>query len=211
MRACTLKVVTPKTLVVKIGAKKPVKREITALDVRDALAELHVKVGKHDEVSPRLGKTLDDGDRIVFTDVRVVTRRDRDQAIDFGTVTRSDSSLLEGKSRTVRAGRAGVRDVTYRLTFRNGRLDTHQGRPLRRRARAGQRGGRQRHQAAPAAARAGARARRELRPPAAPSGTGSPRASPAATGPRTPATATTAACSSASAPGRRTAAPAVPT
>ena len=119
-----LKVVTPKTLVVKIGAKKPVRREITALDVRDALAELHVKVGKQDEVSPRLGKTLDDGDRIVFTDVRVVTRRDRDQAIDFGTVTRSDSSLLEGKSRTVRAGRAGVRDVTYRLTYRNGRLDS---------------------------------------------------------------------------------------
>ena len=36
-------------------------------------------------------------------------------------------------------------------------------------------------------------------------------ASPAATGPPTPATATTAACSSTSAPGRRTAAPAVPT
>ena len=119
-----LKVVTPKTLVVRIGAKKPVKREITALNVRDALSELHVKVGRQDEVSPRLGKTLDDGDRIVFTDVRVVNRRDRDQAIDFGTVTRSDSSLLEGKSRTVRSGRAGLRDVTYRLTYRNGRLDS---------------------------------------------------------------------------------------
>jgi resuscitation-promoting factor RpfB len=39
-------------------------------------------------------------------------------------VTRSDSSLLEGRSRTVREGRVGVRDVTYRLTFRNGRLTT---------------------------------------------------------------------------------------
>jgi resuscitation-promoting factor RpfB len=120
----SLSVVTPKRLTVKIGAKKPVKREITALKVKDALRELHVKLGKHDEVTPAPGRTIEDGDRIVFTDVRIVTRRERHQAIDFGTVTRSDSSLLEGRTRTVREGRAGARDVTYRLTYRNGRLTT---------------------------------------------------------------------------------------
>ena len=73
-----LKVVTPKTLVVKIGAKKPVKREITALDVRDALRRAPRQGGQAATRSARAwARRCDDGDRIVFTDVRVVTRRDR--------------------------------------------------------------------------------------------------------------------------------------
>ncbi len=70
-----LEVVTPKKLELKIGAKKPVKRELTALTVKDALKEMDVKVEKRDIVKPGLGKELDDGDRVVFTDIRVVTKR----------------------------------------------------------------------------------------------------------------------------------------
>ena len=70
-----LEVVTPKKLELKIGAKKPVKRELTALTVEDALKEMGVKVEKRDIVKPGLGKELDDGDRVVFTDIRVVTKR----------------------------------------------------------------------------------------------------------------------------------------
>jgi resuscitation-promoting factor RpfB len=36
-------------------------------------------------------------------------------------IEREDSSMFEGERETVRAGRAGVRDVTYRIVFRNGR------------------------------------------------------------------------------------------
>ena len=117
-----LDVVTPKTLNVKIGAKKPVKRTITALTVEDALKELHVKVGKTDETTPAPQHELADGDKIVFTDVRVVTRHVKDESIGYDTVNRDDSSLLEGDSKVVRSGSEGLRDVTYRLVFRNGEL-----------------------------------------------------------------------------------------
>jgi uncharacterized protein YabE (DUF348 family) len=118
----SLEVVTPKTLRVKLAGKRWVKREITALTVKEALAELDVKVEKQDEVRPRLSHALTDGDRIVFTDIRVVEKRVAREALDFNTVRQDDSSLLEGKSTVARSGAEGVRDVTYRLVFRNGEL-----------------------------------------------------------------------------------------
>ena len=122
-RGLDLSVVTPKKLVVKLRDAKPVRRAVTALSARAALRELGVKVTKDDVVTPRQGHQLRDGDRLVFTDVRMVTRRDPHQSIAYDTVHRSSSSLLEGHSRTVRSGTPGVRDVTYRLVFRNGDLD----------------------------------------------------------------------------------------
>jgi uncharacterized protein YabE (DUF348 family) len=118
----SLEVVTPKTLRIKVADRRWVKREITALTVEEALAELKVKVGKQDQTRPRLGHAVSDGDRIVFTDIRVVTRRDAREGIDFGTVRQNDSSLLEGRTTVARSGAEGVRDVTYRLVFRNGEL-----------------------------------------------------------------------------------------
>jgi resuscitation-promoting factor RpfB len=119
-----LEVVTPKKLKLEIAGKKPVKKELTALTVKDALKEMDVKVGKRDVVKPGLGKELDDGDRVVFTDIRVVTKRVKAEAIGFDTVEREDSSLLEGKTEVIRAGDAGSRNVTYKRTFRNGKLVT---------------------------------------------------------------------------------------
>jgi uncharacterized protein YabE (DUF348 family) len=118
----SLSVVTPKTLKIQIGSKKVRKTQLTALTVEDALGELGVKFGKNDEVKPALDTEITDGDKVVVTDIRVVTKRVKDERIDFDTVEREDSSMTEGDQETVRAGRDGVRDVTYRLTYRNGRL-----------------------------------------------------------------------------------------
>jgi resuscitation-promoting factor RpfB len=117
-----LEVVTPKKLKLEIGGKKPVKKELTALTVKDALKEMDVKVEKRDIVKPGLGKELDDGDRVVFTDIRVVTKRVKAEAIGFDTVEREDSSMLEGRTEVIRGGDAGSRNVTYKRTFRNGKL-----------------------------------------------------------------------------------------
>jgi len=117
-----LEVVTPKKLQLQIAGKKPVKKELTALTTKDALKEMHVKVGKHDIVKPSLGKELEDGDRVVFTDIRVVTKRVKAETLGFDTIEREDSSMLEGKTEVIRAGDAGSRDVTYKRTFRNGKL-----------------------------------------------------------------------------------------
>jgi hypothetical protein len=50
----------------------------------------------------------------------------RHEAVDFGTIRRDDSSMYAGDTSVVRAGSDGVRDVTYRLTFRNGHLAVRQ-------------------------------------------------------------------------------------
>jgi uncharacterized protein YabE (DUF348 family) len=120
----SLKVVTEKTLDVKVADQKVVTRKVPALTARDALKEMGVKVDQHDKITPGADHELDDGDKVVFTDIDVKTKRVQDEAIDFSTVERADSSMLEGKTDTVRSGRAGVRDVTYRQTFRNGELVT---------------------------------------------------------------------------------------
>jgi resuscitation-promoting factor RpfB len=116
-----LDVVTPKSLTVKVAGAKPKKHSITALTVGQALRELDVKVGKLDKVEPGVGATLEDGDRIVFTDIRKATRKVT-ESIGFDTVEREDSSMYEGESETVRAGEAGARKVTYRVTIRNGEV-----------------------------------------------------------------------------------------
>jgi uncharacterized protein YabE (DUF348 family) len=118
----TLDVITPKKLKVSVAGKKPVTRTLTALTAEEALKEMGVKVEKRDVVRPGPQTTLEDGDRVVFTDMKVVTKRVKREAVDFTTVEREDSSMFEGETETVRSGEDGVRDVTYRLTFRNGQL-----------------------------------------------------------------------------------------
>ena len=64
---------------------------------------------------------LEDGDRLVFTDVRTVTKKVT-EAVAFDTVERTDSSMYEDESETVRAGQAGSRRVVYEITFENGKV-----------------------------------------------------------------------------------------
>ncbi len=118
----SLDVVTAKDLRIKVGDRKPVDRTITALTVEDALQELGVEVGPRDEIKPAVDHVLEDGDRLVFTDVRVVTRDVKGETVPFDTVEREDGSMFEGESEVVTAGRAGVRDVTYRIVYRNGEV-----------------------------------------------------------------------------------------
>ncbi|HEU5038628.1 MAG TPA: transglycosylase family protein [Nocardioides sp.] len=118
----TVQVVTPKTLHVKIGGHKMVTKVITALTVEDALDELGVKVGKHDRTKPAPQHPLRDGDKLVFTDVKVVTKHVDGEVMDYSTVEQDDSSMYEGQTSVVRDGRTGLRDVTYRIVYRNGEV-----------------------------------------------------------------------------------------
>jgi uncharacterized protein YabE (DUF348 family) len=115
----SLSVVTPKTLKVKLGKHDVEKRTLTALTVEEALDELGVRVGKHDETSPAPAHVLEDGDKLVFTNIRVVTKKVDGEVIDFGTVEQEDGSMFEGETSVVRAGKTGLRDVTYRIVYVN--------------------------------------------------------------------------------------------
>jgi uncharacterized protein YabE (DUF348 family) len=116
-----LDIVTPKNLTVKIGGDKPTDESVAALTVGDALEKLGVEVGKHDEVEPGLGTVLEDGDKLVFTQVRKVTKEVTED-VAYKTVERTDSSMYDDESETVRAGQDGSRRVTYRITIENGKV-----------------------------------------------------------------------------------------
>lgn len=117
-----LEVVTPKRLTLKLGPRKPVTRQVTALTVEEALEEAGVTVHQPDVVTPALDHLVVDGDRIVFTNVRIEKRSVTGESLPFETIERDDDSMTEGETTVVREGRAGLRDVTYRLEFRNGEL-----------------------------------------------------------------------------------------
>jgi uncharacterized protein YabE (DUF348 family) len=117
-----LEVVTPKKLVLRLAGAKPVTRTVTALTVDEALAELGVEVGKIDKTKPALDATLDDGDRIVFTDFRIAKRKVKGEPVAFETVEQPDDSMYEGLSVTEREGETGTRNVTYKVVFKNGKL-----------------------------------------------------------------------------------------
>ena len=116
-----LDVITPKKLTVKIGGEKAKKQTVTALTVSQALDDLGVKVSKLDKVKPGLGATLEEGDKIVFTDVRKVTKRVT-ESVAFDTVEREDSGMYADESETIRSGKDGSRKVLYKITFVNGEV-----------------------------------------------------------------------------------------
>ena len=115
-------VATPKELTVVIGGKHAVHRNIPAVTVAQALKALGVNLGKHDIVHPGLHHQLGDGDKLVLTRVRIVHKQVDGETVDYTTVKHDDSSMAEGRSTVVRAGHDGMRNVTYRIVFRNGHL-----------------------------------------------------------------------------------------
>jgi resuscitation-promoting factor RpfB len=116
-----LRITTPKTLTVKLGRAEPRKVVLAAADVRDLLDELGASYDANDRVSPGLDTLLADGQRIVLTRVRVARVHVAHEKIEPRVVERKDDSMYAGDTKTVRAGKPGVRDVTYRVVYRNGR------------------------------------------------------------------------------------------
>jgi resuscitation-promoting factor RpfB len=117
-----LTIATPKKVTFAVAGAKPVTKSVAVLTVGQALEKQGVKIDKDDIVTPRPSKVLDDRDKVTVTKVRVVEKKVDDEAISFSTETTYDDTMLEGKQETVREGRAGHRDVTYKLRYENGKL-----------------------------------------------------------------------------------------
>ncbi len=116
-----LEVVTPKKITLTNGPKKARTVTVPALTVSEALKDLEIELGENDEVKPGLDATLEEGDKIVVTKVRVVTKEVTED-IDFSTVEKSDSSMYEGDTKVIREGKDGSRKVLYRFRYENGEL-----------------------------------------------------------------------------------------
>jgi uncharacterized protein YabE (DUF348 family) len=115
-----LRITTPKTVTVKLGRAQPRRVVLAAVDVRDLLDELGASYDGDDRVSPGLATLLADGQRIVLTKIRVARVHVAREKVEPRVVERKDATMYAGDTETVREGRPGVRDVTYRVVYRNG-------------------------------------------------------------------------------------------
>lgn len=115
-------VVTAKKLTFKLAGKKAVKRNVVALTVEEALAEVGVELDERDKVSPKRDVEVKDGDKIVYTDMNVKTRSVDDEVFDAPVKEIEDDSMFKGERKVVTEGVSGVRDVTYKIVFRNGKV-----------------------------------------------------------------------------------------
>lgn len=115
-------VVTAKKLTFKLAGKKAVKRNVVALTVEEALAEVGVELDERDKVRPKRGAEVKDGDKIVYTDINVKTRSVDDEVFNAPVKEIEDDSMFKGERKVVTEGVSGVRDVTYKIVFRNGKV-----------------------------------------------------------------------------------------
>lgn len=115
-----IEVVTEKKLTFRLAGKKPVTREVPALTVADALEQVGVELDKRDVVRPGRDALVEDGDRIRYTDVEVKKRSVHDEVVPAPVKQVEDDSLLKGETKVTDPGATGLRDVTYRITVRNG-------------------------------------------------------------------------------------------
>ena len=71
---------------------------------------------------PSRSADLKDGTRVVVTKIGTRTKRVPRETIPASVTEKKDDSMMEGESETVREGSDGVRDVTYKVSFRNGEV-----------------------------------------------------------------------------------------
>ena len=118
----SLALVTPKVATVKIANRRAVRHDVPAATVADYLRSIGADVDRNDVVRPSRGDIVRNGARIVVTKIGVRTKRVPRELVPAPVTEQKDGSMMSGETKTLRQGRAGVRDVTYRSRFRNGRL-----------------------------------------------------------------------------------------
>ncbi len=97
--------------------------QTTAWTVAQLLTELNVTVGTRDRISPATTTVLKAGTSIRLQRV-VIKRETAHQKIDFATVRHNDSSMYQGKTEVVTAGKQGSRTLVYEVTYVDGKKTT---------------------------------------------------------------------------------------
>ena len=117
-----LSITTPKSFTLKLGTAKPRHLRFAAFQVRDLLSRLHVSYSRQDIVEPGLDHVLKAGDRITLIRVTSAVQHVARERVAAPVVQQNDPTLNYGVRQVVRPGSAGVRNVTYRVIYHNGRV-----------------------------------------------------------------------------------------
>ncbi|MPZ63390.1 MAG: DUF348 domain-containing protein [Propionibacteriales bacterium] len=106
-----------KIIVIKRGKKH--RTTTTAVTVREALRELGIKYDGNDEIAPALRASVEDGTRIELVRINRVVRSVK-VSVSPKTIVRQNDAMYEDRKKVRRAGRDGLRQVTYRIVFADG-------------------------------------------------------------------------------------------
>ncbi len=117
-----LEVTTAKQVALKVANTKIKKHNVPAETVGDLLTKVDAGVDRNDIVRPSRSAELKDGTRVVVTKIGTRTKRVPRETIPASVTEKKDDSMMEGETETVREGSDGVRDVTYKVRFRNGEV-----------------------------------------------------------------------------------------
>ncbi len=117
--ATSLALDTPKQVVIKVD-----RRTMTVTAVRtvaEALANAKVRLNAADRLSAPRGSLVQPNQVILIQRVRYATSV-VSVPLDFQRITQQDAGSYVGESNLVSTGRAGVKQLRYRLTYLDGKL-----------------------------------------------------------------------------------------
>lgn len=91
-----------------------------AKTVEEFLAEQNVTLGENDRVSPEKTEAIKDGTKVVVQRVQIKEETVTEN-IPYSSETQYSSSLAAGKTQIKQAGQNGSKDVTYKITYVDGK------------------------------------------------------------------------------------------
>ena len=120
----TINVTRVRTISLKVNGKKK-KVKTSARTVEELFEEQNLTVGKKDRLNVKLTDKLQDGDKIVL-DYVAVKKETVEETIPYGTQTQYSDSMNKGTSKVSRAGVNGKKELTYKVTYVNGKEESRE-------------------------------------------------------------------------------------
>jgi uncharacterized protein YabE (DUF348 family) len=116
----TIIIATEKTVII-IDAGKKRTVTTTGQTLADALAAAKITVDRNDKLSANPSVRLVDGSKFTFTRIDIKSKTKKIK-VDFDTTRKKTSALNKGDTKVDTPGVTGVRAVTYRLVWHNGKV-----------------------------------------------------------------------------------------
>ena len=118
-----MSVTTPKDVTVKVDGTT-LSAKTTGATVADLLSELHVTLGAKDRVSP--ARTTHVTRSGLWVAVARVAQKSvtANESVDFSTARKNDATMYTGDTKTLKAGKPGVKVFTYLETWVDGERES---------------------------------------------------------------------------------------
>ena len=117
----TVAITTPKDIKLVVGGAKAKALTTTSATVGALLADQGIQASADDRLSPASETPIAEGMTVKLDRVAITTKQ-LTEAVPFKTVTKNNSSLWKGETRTTAVGKDGQAKRTYRITTVNGKV-----------------------------------------------------------------------------------------